>query len=287
MKVWRDGDIVDADFALAATDRGWLIGDAAFETLLVEDSVPAFLDAHLRRLTLGLETLGISAAVEAAEVVDAIGRLSSVEMKDRAAARITVSRVGGARGLAESPQSRAQVVIALAPAPRPCDRFKIIVSDRRRSTLAGTNAFKCVGAYAENLLARRAAASAGADEAIMLNELGRVACASAANLFIVSDDALATPTFEEGAMPGVVRAVVLEEARRLGLKTDERPIDRAELAAGPVLLTNSIVGIIRTTLDKGERGAETPMVRSLITAYRRRLTNDLADRAAACDRKEK
>lgn len=277
MIVWRDGELVPASAAISAQDRGWLIGDAAFETILVDKGAPAFLDEHLARLARGCGVLGVRAAIEAIGVRQAISDVAAKNMlAGRAVCRLTISRVGGPRGLAPSEDARVQTVLSLAPAPPPPFTVRIIIAQRRRWSGASTNGFKCVGAYAENLLARAEAATQGAGEAIMLNEHGRVACASSANVFIATDAGLQTPPPGEGAMPGVVRGVVLEEARRLGLAAIEAPIEPAMLSTSTVILTNSIAGVVQSALDEREPRAGADIVATIVGAYERRLAAEFA-----------
>lgn len=276
MIVWRNGNFVEGEAAISVADRGWLIGDAAFETTLVRRGAPAFLDRHLARLAHGLASLGIRLAIDPFEIRSAIGALAEKSgLRGDAACRLTVSRVGGPRGLAPSPEARAQLLISIAPIGEPPSRFRVMVSGRRRWSGASTNSFKCAGAYAENFLARAEAAKAGADEAIMLNEHGRVASASAANVFVLTDAGLKTPPASESAMPGVVRAILLEEARKLGMPVEEAPVDLAALNSSLLLLTNSLIGVVRGALDGASQSVFEEAAERLIGGYRRRLAQDI------------
>src|SRR5262249_14745293 len=64
--------------------------------------------------------------------------------------------------------------------------------------------------------ARAEAHAAGADEALLLNRAGRVACAAAANVFVLDDAGLRTPPVSEGSLPGVTRAALFDAAHSLG-----------------------------------------------------------------------
>ena len=43
---------------VGASDRGLSYGDGLFETIAISDSHPELLDAHFKRLALGLDRLG-------------------------------------------------------------------------------------------------------------------------------------------------------------------------------------------------------------------------------------
>lgn len=281
MIVWRDGEFVEADCAISADDRGWLIGDAVFETILVERGAPAFLERHLDRMKRGCAVLGIERRLEADELRTAIARTAERNMiSGPAACRLTVSRSGGPRGLAPHPAARSRLIISISGTGSPPEALRIILSRRNRWTGASTNGFKCAGAYAENMLARAEAASHGADEAIMLNEFGRVACATSANIFVVTERFAMTPPLSEGAMPGVVRGVLMEEARALGIDCRERRLVPTDLASGTLLLTNSIAGPVRSALDGSSARCGLEATRLLIAAYKRRLDEEFGQSGA-------
>lgn len=277
MIVWRDGEFMDAGRAVSAADRGFLVGDGVFETLLVDNGRPAFLAAHLARLRRGAEALAFSAELDPQELRAAIGELARRNaLSGRAACRITATRVGGARGLAASPDAKPQFLLSLAPVASQKHEVRAIVAAARRFSAAPTNGFKCIGAYAANMLARMEAARAGADEAVMLNEFGRVACASSANLFLVDGDAIVSPPESEGAMPGVTRACVIEIAEALGVDIRVEAVAAAALDGAPLIFTNSVMGALPGRLHPGAMRPSDLAIR-LGAAYEARLRTELSE----------
>lgn len=88
---------------------------------------------------------------------------------------------------------------------------------------------KISGAYITSSLAKTEAVESGFDEAILLNSHGKVSEASGMNVFIVRNDQLITPGFEQDILEGITRESILTVARDLGIKTVERPVDKSEL----------------------------------------------------------
>jgi branched-chain amino acid aminotransferase len=124
----------------------------------------------------------------------------------------------------------------------------------------------------ENMLARRDARDAGADEAFFLNEKGYLTEATGSNLFLVKDSVLKTPRYESGILPGVTRVVIFELAAQLGLKVREANLKLADLLqADEVFITNSLIEIVPVTIFNrkpiadGKPGALTDI---LMKAYR-------------------
>ncbi len=266
MIVWRDGDFLSSGAAVSAADRGYLVGDGIFETMLVRNGKPAFLAAHLARLARGADALAMSAPIDGRSVQGAIAGLAArLGLEGEAVCRLTMTRVGGERGLAPSPGAPVQTMISLRQAPPPKPVLRFVQARTRRYAAAETNAFKCIGAYAPNVLARLEAARAGADEAIMLNERGGVACASAANVFVLSGDLVLTPAEEDGATPGTTRALLIEAAAETGIVLRAQSIDPGLLVSNPVLLSNSLIGA-RQASAPGAGAHDNPVFSKLIGA---------------------
>src|SRR5882757_2332420 len=110
---------------------------------------------------------------------------------------------------------------------------------------------KSTGGYINPSLARLEAVRGGDHEAILLNQAGRVAEASAANVFALLDGVLVTPPVSEGILPGITRDAVLTMAADVGVPTEQRPLAPADLRmADEVLLAGTALELVAvTTLD--------------------------------------
>lgn len=88
---------------------------------------------------------------------------------------------------------------------------------------------KISAAYITSSLAKTEAIESGFDESILMNTQGKVSEASGMNVFIVRNNTLITPGFEQDILEGITRDSVVTIARNLGIPVVERPIDRSEL----------------------------------------------------------
>jgi len=88
---------------------------------------------------------------------------------------------------------------------------------------------KATGGYINAALAIADAQDAGFDEAIMLTQAGSVSEGSAANIFLVIDGKLVTPTRANDILEGITRSALMELAASLGIPVLERVVDRTEL----------------------------------------------------------
>lgn len=225
-------------------DRGLTLGDGLFETVLAEQGRLIDLEAHLDRLVAGCKMLGLPApdrslaeALMRGAVQD--GGLDGV----RAAVRLTLTAGSGGRGLDRPAAPTPRLFAAAAPAPKPEGPVRLMTSTVRRNAESPASRLKTL-AYLDNVLARREAQEAGADEALMLNTRGEVACAAAANAFWMKDGRLYTPALTCGVLAGVLRKAVLIKAADLGVEAVEvaEGVD-AVAGAEAAFITNSLIGV--------------------------------------------
>ncbi len=248
MIVWFNGELRDEREALIDTrDRGFLLGDALFETLLARRGRIAFLDAHVIRLAAGANILGIPMPVSTGHLAVACEMLleaNGLMQAPRVAVRITLSRGPGPRGLVPPQDPVPTLLISAVESPEPAASQSAIIATPRRNALSPVSRLKAV-AYIDNVLAREEARARGADEALMLDTTGHLACASVANVFLWEGERLVTPAEECGILPGVTRAAVIELAERLGIELAEDMIMPQRLVhAQGIFLTNSLMGLM-------------------------------------------
>ena len=80
-----------------------------------------------------------------------------------------------------------------------------------------------------------------ADDALMLNTAGHVACSTVGNLFIMRGRELITPQIGEGILPGITRAKIIEHVRQIGFDARSAIVTLADVfSADAVFLTNSL-----------------------------------------------
>src|SRR5262249_50623224 len=89
-----------------------------------------------------------------------------------------------------------------------------------------------------NVLAKNAAAAAGADEAVFIDEGTVTECASS-NFFAVRGSTLLTHPVGPKVLPGITRMVLLDLARKIGISVIERPISESEAMTADELFITS------------------------------------------------
>jgi branched-chain amino acid aminotransferase/4-amino-4-deoxychorismate lyase len=226
------------------TDRGLLLGDGLFETLLALDGEVQRPLVHLARLGRGCAALGLPEpdANEAMDLMDAA--LNEAElMSGRAAVRLNWSAGPGGRGLNRPDTMTPHLWARAAASSKPQMPAHLMLASVRRNASSVTAHHKTL-AYLDNVMARREALMVGADEAVMLDQDGHLACAAASNLFWIEGERLMTPDLSCGVLAGTERARVLEVAAKVGVEIElvkARP--ETLIKADAVFLTNSLNGL--------------------------------------------
>jgi branched-chain amino acid aminotransferase len=104
---------------------------------------------------------------------------------------------------------------------------------------------KAAGQYLNSVLAKEESVKAGYDEAILLDQQGFVSEGSGENIFVVRDGVICTPGHTSSILDGISRASVIQIARDLGYRIEERGIARAELyLAEEVFLTGTAAELV-------------------------------------------
>jgi len=247
---------------IPAHDRGLLLGDGLFETLLARDGEPVALTAHFRRLAAGCATLGLPPP-DLAEAERMIRAALATVAGDRAAVRLTLTAGSGGRGLERPATPALRLFATAAPAAAPSGPARLATVAIRRNASSPASRLKTL-AYLDNVLARAEATASGADEAVMLNTRGELACAAAANLFWLRDGALETPALACGVLAGIVRGEVMAAAASLGVKVREVHAGPETLAqAEAMFITNSLVGVRAVAEADGHVFPRHPLVAQL------------------------
>ncbi|MBI2717996.1 MAG: aminotransferase class IV [Rhizobiales bacterium] len=237
--VWFNGRLIDGPLPLEAHDRGLLLGDGLFETLLVVNRAALWLHMHLARLEGSANELGIGFDRDAADaaVADLLDQASEVHH----VLRLTLTRGPGARGLAGVGGEPTLIATLDAfDAGLMLQPVAMVTASVRRNPASPASRLKTLS-YIDNIAAAREAKARGVEEALMLNTRGAAASASIANLFLVKGRTLITPGRDQGILTGVTRQALLAAAHRAGFETKERVVKPAELlTADGVFLTNSL-----------------------------------------------
>ena len=273
--VYINGALVPRSQAgISPFDLGFLYGYGLFETMRAYSGHIFRLDKHLERLRQSAALIGLPP--DAFDLEKACYDTLKANQLNNARIRLTVS-MGEGVAIPDPPKHPKPTTLVTAtrytPLPAEVYRkgFKAIVSSIRQNSQSPLSRLKTAN-YLNNILARREAKAAGADEALLLNEHGSLCEGSTGNVFLVSRGTLITPGVESGCLPGITRQAVVELAQGLGIGVAQREIQLEELLrADEAFLTSSLIELMPLTevngkpIGEGKRGK---LTQKLKVAYR-------------------
>ncbi len=271
--IWFDGSLVAwRDARLHVLSHGLHYGSSVFEGERAYDGAVFRLRDHTERLIQSAAILGFSLAFSADEI-DAATRavLAANGLRDgyvrpvawRGSEALSVSAEG----------TRSHLAIACWAWPNLFgeDRMRGVrlgmAEWRRPDPRTAPTKSKAAGLYMIGTMAKQAATEQGFDDALMLDWRGQVAEATGANVFLVIDGALHTPT-PEGLLDGITRRTAMALAERRQITVVERAIEEAELGtASEVFLTGTAAEITPVRQIGGHHYTPGAITAALVADY--------------------
>jgi len=232
--------IVDShERGLSPGQVGLLNGWGVFSTLRIYDGVIFAWERHWARMRTDAHKMRVPFPENPERLEQSLQRLIEANQAWNATLRIVVVRNRG--GIWEGPgsMSDSDVIALTADVFAWPDTITLGVIPNARhaaSEFAGTKYIS----WSENLTRYERAHEQGLDEVVLLNERGEVSECTSANIFAVRGDQVWTPPIDSGCLPGVTRAVLLEEVRVSGLRVCEKSLELSDLeGADEVFITST------------------------------------------------
>ena len=211
---------------VSVTDRGYLLGEGVFATLRGYDGACFRAERHLALLERGAQAFGMVLPMTIERLARLADEAAAVTGATDAYVRVTVARGEGGRPTL-SVLARGFDV----PSNEEYERgIPVTILSTRRVPPACMDPSMKSTSYAPSLLARREASQRGARDGIQLAIDGSIACGTMANVFLVKNGVLYTPSLESGCRPGITRESIFDLARREGVELQEQRIDPVALA---------------------------------------------------------
>jgi branched-subunit amino acid aminotransferase/4-amino-4-deoxychorismate lyase len=232
MAAWQwTGATFESTTSVPLSDRGFRYGMTLFESLRVANHEPQFLAEHLDRLRTACDAREFPVDEQAFARIEELLRGAGVN----GFARIYVSAGDGDLGQVPT-ECRMFVFIEDRTRPAALEYHLGICEDTHHPLFGGLK----TGNYWANLDALRAAQRAGLHETLLFNENGELISACLANVVLVKDGELRTPSAACGARRGVIRSVI---ASHMPVREGSLFVDDV-MTADEIFLTSSWLGIM-------------------------------------------
>ncbi|NPA25550.1 MAG: aminotransferase class IV, partial [Deltaproteobacteria bacterium] len=226
--IFREGRLYRNDAALISpADSGFLFGEGVFETMRADYGRIFLLPQHLERLVRGLKLLEIPEPEPLGQIPDLCHELIQAGNLEQGVAVIKLAVSSGSPGSTPTLLLQARALDPNLISQRQAGMRAGLVS-WRRDAANPLLAIKSLN-FLENRHALRTMRARGLDEGIFLNQAGELCEGTFSNLFLVSGNTILTPPESAGLLPGITRAFLLENCRRIGLEIREQKLRPADL----------------------------------------------------------
>jgi branched-chain amino acid aminotransferase len=228
-----------ADKLTSPGQVGLMNGWGVFSTLRIAGGVPFAFERHWARMRRDAQRMRVPFPDDAEALRGSLLKLIAANAAENSTLRVCVVRNQG--GPYEGPDiARKYDVIAFTTelTAWPASVRLAMKADARhaKSEFAGAK----ILSWSFNLAWNEEDHDRGFDEMVLLNERGEVSECTSANIFTIEGDRVWTPPLSSGCLPGVTRAVLLEEIQAPGIGVGEKTLIPADLErADAVFITSS------------------------------------------------
>ena len=267
----------ESEAKVSVFDHGLLYGDGIFEGIRFYNGRVFKLEEHLDRLWDSARSICLEIPMSKEEMTEVL--LETIRrngLRDGYIRQIVTRGVGNL-GLNPLQCKKPSVIIiaatiALYPEEVYRNGLTVVTCATRRTGAATLNpAVKSLN-YLNNVMARIEANLAGADEALMLNDVGNVAECTADNVFVIKKGQIFTPPISAGALRGITRSVAFDAAIELGFPMREADLTRHDVfIADECFLTGTAAEVIPVIKVDGRmigNGKPGPMTAKIIARFR-------------------
>ena len=227
---------------ISPKDRGLLLGDGVFETILYKDKKLVLYDLHIKRLNDSLKKIFINFKLNKKnyerKIINLIKKNNLVNKSS--AVRITVTRGKSVRGIDVKDNVLPTILISTSPLENDL-RLKPVrlgVSDIRRNESSPLSKLKTLN-YLDNIVAKKISMKHGYDDVIFLNSKNNVCCCSTSNIFYLIRGKFYTPPLSDGVLNGTIREKLIAK-KKVAVKSIKL---NNLINCNEIFITNSIFGV--------------------------------------------
>jgi len=281
-----NGEVREAsESLLRAGQVGLLSGWGVFSTLRVRNGALFAFERHWARMMRDARLLNVAMPGDPRQLERRLMRLAQANGKPDCTLRLVVVRNAGGMWAGNPAGTPESDVIALTADSKDWGHDVRLTVQANARYAANEFAGAKILSWGANLVWAERAQRQGFDEVILLNEHGRVAECTSANIFAVFGNDVWTPPVSDGCLPGITREVLLNEIHIPGLRIFERGMTIADLeAADEVCITSTTRDLLPVREISGTALGTKAEVRERVTeAFRSFMQQDIARRGALLD----
>ena len=226
-KVWMDGKMILREEAkVSVLSHGLHYGDNIFEGIKVYKCVDGRsaifrLRSHVRRLFYSASVIGLKIPFSMGEIEQAI--IDTLKANNVEEGYIRPLLISGEGDIGPCPHNNPVHTVIIVGEWGKYFKEKVIkakISKWRRDRQVAPFYAKVAANYVNARLAKSEAEESGYDDAIILDLEDYIVEMSAANIFIVKEKKLMTPSLNQAILRGITRDSIIRLARDAGIKVE-------------------------------------------------------------------
>ena len=234
------------------SDRGLLLGDGVFDTMLYQNNELTYYNDHYKRLKTAAKLLSFNFNLTNEQLKNIITNLIKKNnfQNKQIAIRTNITRGVSKRGLDFDKSHKVGIYIKLNLIPKSLfmKSIKLGIANIRRNNTSPITQNKTLN-YLDNVIEKNRAAKNGYEDAIFLNINEKVSCTTTSNIFYVQKNKIYTPPLKDGVLNGVMREQFLKKK----IATTQTTSLNNLLKSDYIFLTNSVFGIRPVETISGSR----------------------------------
>jgi len=270
--VYLNGEYLPEDEAkISIFDRAVLFGDAIYEVAGVMDGKLLDFDLHIQRYHRSLTELNIPTPLDRDQILSAFRRLVELNQVTDGMVYIQITRGEADREFVW--QDNLQPTVFMFTQQTSPDEIEMMDSGMSLKSVDdirwARRDIKTVNLLGQ-VLAKKIASDAGADEALMIDRDGYITECGCTSFFIVKKDLLLTRPLSNDILPGVTRKALIELCTTHGIRLVESKFDLQEaLSADEAFVSgaSSLFPVVEIDGQKISNGRAGPLYQKLRTIY--------------------
>lgn len=259
----------ESNLSLTIDDRVFL-GEGLFETLQVINSKPCYPQQHWQRLNDAAHFLSIPFEISLELWLEKLKQLIRLKNLQDGGIKVILAAGKASRGL-EPKTQESYLIFNAFHYIKSIEPLKLITAPWQRDANNPIYQYKTIN-YLEAIIARRSARARGADEVLFFNFQNHATDTSIANLFIIKNNSLFTPSLSSGLLPGIIRQRLLVLCKEQGIDCKEIELDKNNLMQADAAFTSNALQGLRSILSWDNHSFNTN--HELLSLLQQSLLND-------------
>lgn len=239
--VFLNNKFIKADNAkISIHDRGFKFGDGVFETIRIKNYLSQNLELHIARLQSGLNAIHIK--IDLSNIKDHINNLIKKNQQENGILRIIITRGCGSKGYLPKVDIKPTLLIETANLTEMnIDNVELIISDYQKPSLKSLPVNYKLLQGLNSTLAKLSAQEKGFIDGILTDDKNHLLETSSANIFLIKNGKIYTPSKDLAILNGVVRSKIINQFPVIEKKIKLRQLNKYDL----IFISNVAIEVIK------------------------------------------